>query len=70
MVAIPAAMASQFFEGRLILFFHEVDELAFNLLPQVERYEGRVRFTRQGEEEGIPKEEGKVATAASAIAAK
>jgi biopolymer transport protein ExbB len=50
-VAIPAAIGSQYFEGRLILFFHEVDELAFNLLPQVERYEGRVRFTRQGEEE-------------------
>jgi biopolymer transport protein ExbB len=57
-VAIPAAMASQFFEGRLILFFHEVDELAFNLLPQVERYEGRVRFTRQGEEEVPVKENG------------
>lgn len=56
-VAIPAAMASQFFEGRLILFFHEVDELAFNLLPQVERYEGRVRFTRQGEEE-VPAKDG------------
>lgn len=59
-VAIPAAMGSQYFEGRLILFFHEVDELAFNLLPQVERYEGRVRFTRHGEEEPIGgKEESK-----------
>jgi biopolymer transport protein ExbB len=64
LVAIPAAMASQFFEGRLILFFHEVDELAFNLLPQVERYEGRVRFTRQGEEDGPPKEEAKLPASA------
>lgn len=61
-VAIPAAMASQYFEGRLIVFFHEVDELAFNLLPQVERYEGRVRFTRQGEEEAA-KEEARTAAA-------
>ncbi len=67
-VAIPAAMASQYFEGRLILFFHEVDELAFNLLPQVERYEGRVRFTRQGEEEGPAKEESRPAPTTSAAA--
>ncbi|QDU29130.1 colicin uptake protein TolQ [Anatilimnocola aggregata] len=65
LVAIPAAMASQYFEGRLILFFHEVDELAFNLLPQVERYEGRVRFTRQGEEEAM-KDETKVVPPAPA----
>jgi hypothetical protein len=31
--------------------FHEIDELVFSLLPQVERYEGRVRFSRQGSEE-------------------
>lgn len=68
-VAIPAAMASQYFEGRLILFFHEVDELAFNLLPQVERYEGRVRFTRQGEEEPATgsKEETKNVPAPAAV---
>lgn len=46
-VAIPAAVASHFFEGRIITFFHEIDELAFNLLPQLERYEGRLRFSRQ-----------------------
>lgn len=68
-VAIPAAMASQYFEGRLILFFHEVDELAFNLLPQVERYEGRVRFTRQGEEESPAKEESRPAAAPASAAA-
>lgn len=67
LVAIPAAMGSQYFEGRLILFFHEVDELAFNLLPQVERYEGRVRFTRQGEEEAA-KEEAKSVPAPAAAA--
>lgn len=46
-VAIPAAVASHYFEGRIIMFFHEIDELAFNLLPQLERYEGRLRFSRQ-----------------------
>jgi len=54
-VAIPAAVASHYFEGRIILFFHEIDELAFNLLPQLERYEGRLRFSRQsvdGDAEG------------------
>lgn len=70
MVAIPAATVSQYFEGRLILFFHEVDELAFNLLPQVERYEGRVRFTRQGEEEPVKEETRILPASASSVAAK
>ena len=30
----------------------EIDELVFSLLPQVERYEGRVRFSRQNAEDG------------------
>lgn len=47
-VAIPAAMFSHYFEGRIQTMFHEIDELVFSLLPQVERYEGRVRFSRQG----------------------
>jgi biopolymer transport protein ExbB len=45
-VAIPAAMAAHYFEGRIQHFFREIDELMFNLLAQVERYEGRVRFSR------------------------
>jgi biopolymer transport protein ExbB len=50
-VAIPAAMFSHYFEGRIQTMFHEIDELVFSLLPQVERYEGRVRFSRQGSED-------------------
>ena len=46
-VAIPALLASHFFEGRILKLFHQIDELVFNLLPQLERYEGRVRFSRQ-----------------------
>jgi biopolymer transport protein ExbB len=45
-VAIPAAIASHWFEGRIQSLFHEIDELLFNLLPAVERYEGRVRFSQ------------------------
>src|SRR5687767_1071258 len=46
-VAIPAAFVSHFFEGRIQSAFREIDELTFNLLPQLERYEGRLRFNRQ-----------------------
>lgn len=52
-VAIPAAMFSHYFEGRIQTLFHQLDELLFNLMPQLERYEGRVRFKRHvNEEEG------------------
>ena len=55
LIAIPAAILAHWFEGRIQTLFHRIDELLFNLLPQVERYEGRVRFGRQvGEGEGPP----------------
>ena len=46
-VAIPAAILSHYFEGRIQKLFYEIDELLFNLLPQVERFEGRMRVTRE-----------------------
>lgn len=46
-VAIPAAILAHFFESRIRNLFHEVDELLFSLMPQVERYEGRLRVSRQ-----------------------
>ena len=46
-VAIPAAIFSHYFEGRIQALFHQIDELVFSLLPQVERYEGRLRVRRQ-----------------------
>jgi biopolymer transport protein ExbB len=49
-VAIPSAMLSHFFEGRIQSLMFQVEEMVFNLLPQVERFEGRVRFSRHGEE--------------------
>jgi biopolymer transport protein ExbB len=46
-VAIPSAIIAHYFEGRIQKMFHQIDELLFSLLPQIERYEGRVRFSRQ-----------------------
>lgn len=46
-VAIPAAIFAHYFEGRVQTLFHQIDEMLFNLMPQVERFEGRVRFGRQ-----------------------
>jgi biopolymer transport protein ExbB len=45
-VAIPAAVFAHHFEGRVQTLFHQIDEMLFNLMPQVERFEGRVRFGR------------------------
>jgi len=49
-VAIPAAVLSHFFEGRIQTRFRDIDELMVNLIPQLERYEGKVRMTRQAGE--------------------
>jgi biopolymer transport protein ExbB len=46
-VAIPAACVVHYFEGRIMARFREIDELLANLLPQVERYEGKLRANRQ-----------------------
>jgi len=55
MVAIPSSILAHFFETRIIGMFHEIDELMFNLLPLVERFEGRVRFgPKQAEQTGGP----------------
>jgi biopolymer transport protein ExbB len=45
-VAIPATVIAHWFEGRIQSLFREIDELLFSLLPQVERYEGRLRVNR------------------------
>jgi biopolymer transport protein ExbB len=67
-VAIPSAFASHFFEGKIQNAFREIDELTFNLLPQLERYEGRLRFNRQatdGEPAAPPQEKPAAAMARS-----
>jgi biopolymer transport protein ExbB len=69
-VAIPAVIAAHYFEGWIQSIFHEIDELLFSLLPQVERYEGRLRVSRQsliGDEAAVepPPAQAKVATGTS-----
>ena len=59
MVAISAAISAHYFEGRIQKLFHHIDEMLFNLLPQIERYEGRVRFSRhmgESRQENTPDE--------------
>ena len=53
-VAIPAAVLAHFFESRIKAVFHEIDELLFSLLPQIERYEGRLRVSQQSLGEAPP----------------
>jgi biopolymer transport protein ExbB len=47
LVAIPAAVVAHFFEGRIQTLFREIEELLLSLLPHVERFEGRLRVSRQ-----------------------
>jgi biopolymer transport protein ExbB len=55
MVAIPSAVFAHFYESRIIALFHEIDEMLFNMMPLVERYEGRVRFgPRMGDQPSGP----------------
>jgi biopolymer transport protein ExbB len=44
MVAIPAAIFAHYFEGKIQSLFLQIDEMLFSLMPQVERFEGKVRF--------------------------
>jgi biopolymer transport protein ExbB len=46
-VAVPALFAAHYFEGRVQSLMHEVDDLVQSFLPQVEKYEGRLRVSRQ-----------------------
>ncbi|MEK6239313.1 MAG: MotA/TolQ/ExbB proton channel family protein [Planctomycetales bacterium] len=45
-VAIVAAIMAHYFEGRIQNLFREIDDLIHSLLPQLERYEGKLRMTR------------------------
>ena len=51
-VAIPASIFAHYYEGRIQNLFHQIDELLFNLLPQIERFENRARFGKQHAESG------------------
>jgi biopolymer transport protein ExbB len=44
-VAIPAAIFCHYFEGRIQKLFQQIDDVLSNLLPQVEKYEGKLRVS-------------------------
>jgi biopolymer transport protein ExbB len=46
-VAIPAAILAHWFEGRIQRWFREIDELVLGIMPQLERYEGKLRVARK-----------------------
>ncbi|MBA4020654.1 MAG: hypothetical protein C0483_26135 [Pirellula sp.] len=46
-VAIPAAVLAHYFEGRIQSLFNELDEFVLAMLPQWERFEGKLRVSRQ-----------------------
>ena len=45
MIAIPAAVLAHFFENRIIGTMNQIQEMVSSLLPQFERYEGKLRFS-------------------------
>jgi biopolymer transport protein ExbB len=45
-VAIPAAIIAHYFEGRIQRLFRDIDDLVQSLLPQLERFEGKLRAGR------------------------
>ena len=45
-VAIPAAVLAHMFEGRIQSLFRELDEMLLGLMPQIERFEGRLRVSK------------------------
>ena len=48
LIAIPAAILSHYYETRIVQLINEIEEMAYHLLPQLEKYEGQVRFTAGG----------------------
>lgn len=47
LVAIPSSVIAHYFEGRIQALFRELDEVLLGLLPQLEKYEGKLRLHRQ-----------------------
>ncbi len=58
MIAIPAAVMAHFFENRIIGTMNQIQEMVGSLLPQFERYEGKLRFSKEslGQANTEPKE--------------
>jgi biopolymer transport protein ExbB len=49
-VAIPAAIASHYFEGRITRVFGQIEEMMNELTRSLERFEGKIRFDIIGRE--------------------
>ena len=47
MIAIPAAVLAHQFENRIIGTMNQIQEMVYSLLPQFERYEGQLRFSKE-----------------------
>jgi len=45
-VAIPSAILAHRYEGKIQELFREIDDLVQSVLPQLERYEGKLRMTK------------------------
>jgi len=48
LIAIPAAILSHYYENRIVQLINEIEEMTYHLLPQLEKYEGQVRFSAGG----------------------
>jgi biopolymer transport protein ExbB len=66
MIAIPAAVFAHFFETRITRLFHTIDEFVFSLIPQIEKYEGQLRFSISDRPSGPGEEAAKPDPAAPA----
>ncbi len=53
-VAIPAAILAHWFEGRIQKLFRQLDETLLGLMPQLERFEGRLRANKDAMEQPLP----------------
>jgi biopolymer transport protein ExbB len=47
LVAIPAGILAHFFEGRIQRLLREVEDALAGIVPQLERFEGRLRMTKE-----------------------
>ena len=52
LVAIPAAVLAHYFKGKIQARFRQIDELVLGVLPQLERFEGKVRIARGSSDHG------------------
>lgn len=48
-IAIPATIIAHYFDSKITRQLNEIDEMLASLLPQIERYEGRLRFTQSAD---------------------